>query len=229
MEYLLIIAFAIGLLLFLLGWLRVIIAGFMHHFITGIVSIIPVLNVLVLPSVWHQVYGWVMAGFIGLILAIATWFAGADKQVTVYAKQAGFNLPSPTTTSSSPIAASGDLPKSQQTVEVQLPTTKLSNTNSANTPATSNVTTTTAAMTTGKELPKSALFSMAYKTVETNQLGNYQGQYIRLTQKDRQRYEGKLVSVESNTLTIERRVNGGLFEHKVSFADIVSSEVMTRE
>lgn len=220
MEYLLIIAFAIGLLLFLLSWLRVIIAGFAHHFLTGIVAIIPVVNILVLPSVWHQVYGWVMAGFIGFLLAIATWFAGADKQVYQYAHQAGIELP--VSKSSDPVAV-GDLPENQAAVEVQLPSTpnQAATNSDPNKPA--------APLPTGKELPKNALFSMSYKKVEPQQLADYHGQYIRLMQKDRRQYEGKLLSTDADSLSIERRVNGGLVEHKVSFTDIISSEVMTRE
>lgn len=224
MEYLLIIAFAIGLLLFVLSWLRVIIAGFVHHFLTGIVAIIPVVNVLVLPSVWHQVYGLVMAGFIGLLLAVATWFAGADKQVYQYAQQAGIQLPSKQV--SEPVAT-GVLPPHQDTVAVKLPNAN------TQTPATNTKATDPSKpaepLPTGKELPKTALFSMSYKSVEPKQLIDYQGQYIRLTQKDRRQYEGKLLGTEADSLRIERRVNGGLVEHKVSFADIISSEVMTRE
>ena len=82
---------------------------------------------------------------------------------------------------------------------------------------------------TGSDLPKAALFSMSYKSVAAQQLGEYQGQYIRLTQKDRRQFEGKLLGTAADSLRIERRVNGGLVEHKVSFTDIVSSEVMTRE
>ncbi|WP_298609845.1 hypothetical protein [uncultured Thiothrix sp.] len=225
MEYLLIIAFAIGLFLFLLSWLRVIIAGFVHHFLTGIVAIIPVVNVLVLPSVWHQVYGWVMAGFIGLLLAIATWFAGADNQVYQYAKQAGIQLPSKQVTE--PVAT-GELPAHQETVAVRLPNAN-TQTPTASTTANSDPSKPAEPLPTGKELPKTALFSMSYKSVEPKQLADYQGQYIRLTQKDRRQYEGKLLGTEGDSLRIERRLNGGLVEHKVSFADIISSEVMTRE
>lgn len=222
MEYLLIVAFAIGLLLFLLSWLRVIIAGFAHHFLTGIVAIFPVVNVLVLPSVWHQVYAWVMAGFIGFLLAMATWFAGADKQVYQYAHQAGFELPAKQ--ASSPVST--DLSTDQATVEVKIPSTSTkASTSSANLDPNQPA----QPLPTGKELPKTALFTMSYKTVDTKQLGEYQGQYIRLTQKDRQQYEGKLLGTEAGSLQIERRVNGGLVEHKVSFVDIVSTEVMTRE
>jgi hypothetical protein len=226
-DYLLIVAFAIGLLLFLLSWLRVIIAGFAHHFLTGIVAMVPVLNVLVLPSVWHQVYGWVMAGFIGLLLAIATWFAGADKQVYQYAQQAGIQLP--VRKASEPVA-SGNLPVHQDAVEVRLPINGQAST--ASTQATNDDPSQPAAplpTPTGKDLPKTALFSMSYKKVEPKQLSAYQGQYIRLAQKDRRQYEGKLLSTDADGLTIERRVNGGLVEHKVSFGDIVSSEVMIRE
>ena len=200
MEYLLIIAFAIGLLLFLVSWLRIIIAGFAHHFLTGIVAFIPVVNVLVLPSVWHQVYGWFMAGFIGLLLAIATWFAGADKQVYQHAHQAGFELP--TKQDSTPVAT-GDLPAHQEAVEVKLPAT----TNQTTTSTNDDPNKPAAPLPTGSDLPKAALFSMSYKSVEAKQLGEYQGQYIRLTQKDRRQFEGKLLGTDADSLRIERRVN----------------------
>lgn len=226
MEYLFIIAFAMGLLLFLVSWLRVIIAGFVHHFLTGVVAIIPVVNVLVLPSVWHQVYGWVMAGFIGLLLAIATWFAGADKQVYQYAQQAGIHLP--TQPMSEPVA-SGVLPTRQETAEVTPPPTANPTNTATRSVANDDPNQPASPLPTGKELPKTALFTMAYKTVEPKELASYQGQYVRLTQKDRRQYEGKLLGTEADSLRIERRVNGGLVEHKVSFAEIISSEVMTRE
>lgn len=225
MEYLLIIAFAIGLLLFLISWLRVIIAGFAHHFLTGVVAVMPIANILVLPSVWHQVYGWVMAGFIGLLLAITTWFAGADNQVYQYAKQAGIQLPSKQV--AEPVAT-GELPAHQETIAVKLPNTNPQTTTTSDT-ANNDPSKPASPLPTGKELPKTALFSMSYKSVEPRQLVDYQGQYVRLTQKDRRQYEGKLLGSETDALRIERRVNGGLVEHKVSFADIISSEVMTRE
>lgn len=225
MEYLLIIAFAVGLLLFLLSWLRVIIAGFGHHFLTGIVAILPLANVLVLPSVWHQVYAWVMAGFIGFLLAVATWFAGAGNQVYQYAQQAGIQLP--TKAVSEPVAT-GDLPAHQETVAVKLPNAN-PQTTTANNKADNDPSKPADPLPTGKELPKTALFSMSYQAVEPKQLLDYQGQYVRLTQKDRRQYEGKLLGTDTDALRIERRVNGGLVEHKVSFADIISSEVMTRE
>jgi hypothetical protein len=168
-----------------------------------------------------------MAGFIGLLLAIATWFAGADKQVYQYAQQAGIQLP--VRKASEPVA-SGNLPVHQDAVEVRLPINGQAST--ASTQATNDDPSQPAAplpTPTGKDLPKTALFSMSYKKVEPKQLSAYQGQYIRLAQKDRRQYEGKLLSTDADGLTIERRVNGGLVEHKVSFGDIVSSEVMIRE
>ncbi|TXH68908.1 MAG: hypothetical protein E6Q83_11360 [Thiothrix sp.] len=225
MEYLLIIAFAIGLFLFLLSWLRVIIAGFVHHFLTGVVAIFPVINVLVLPSVWHQVYGWVMAGFIGLLLAIATWFAGADNQVYQYAQQAGIQFP----TAKTDAVVTGDLPSHQETEAVKSSNSIPQTSAKPLTTVTNGSNQAPQPLTAGKELPKTALFSMSYKAVEPQQLAEYQGQYIRLMQKDRRQYEGKLLGTEADSLRIERRVNGGLVEHKVSFADIISSEVMTRE
>lgn len=114
--------------------------------------------------------------FIGLLLAIATWFAGADKQVYQHAHQAGFELP--TKQDSTPVAT-GDLPAHPEAVEVKLPAT----TNQTTTSLNDDPNKPAAPLPTGSDLPKAALFSMSYKSVAAQQLGEYQGQYIRLTQK----------------------------------------------
>lgn len=217
MDYLLVIAFAVGLLLFLLSWLRVTFAGFGHHFLTGLFSLIPVLNVLVLPSLWHRVYGWVMVGTVGLLMAIASWFAGADSSLYRYTADAGFSLPS---------FAAGKSGVTTNTLTLQKKTSDL-----LAAPATPAVDPNqpAAPLPSGKELPKTALYRMSYQPVALTDLGSYQAHYIRITQQDRRSLEGKLLGLDENELTLERRTNGGIIEHKVKLADIATSEVMTKE
>ncbi len=211
MEYLLLGAFGIGLLLFVLSWLRVIFAGFGHHFVTGIVSIVPVLNLLILPSLWHRVHSWVLAGIIGLLVAIGCWYAGADKHVYRYTLNTGMNIPVP----QGSIGTEGlDLNQNNSTQNIVA-------INDNDAPA--------APLPSGKALPKSALYSMSYQETEAANLGQYVGHYIRLTRVDRKRFEGKVLGTDSKGIVIERRINSGVVEQKINFSDITQAEVMKKQ
>lgn len=219
MDYVLISAFAIGLLLFVLSWLRIIFASFGHHFLTGLVSLLPVVNMLILPTVWHKVYGWFLAGLLGLLVAVIAWFAGADKRVHAYTHQAGITIPK----LSSEVVATGDMPI---TTEDNAPN---ASNGSSNLLINSNNSTPAMPLGDGKELPKTALYRMAYQKVNINQLSNHIGQYIRITQINRRTLEGKLLSISNDHLVLERRVNGGLMEQQILKNEIETTEVMTKE
>ena len=211
MEYLLLGAFVIGLLLFVLSWLRVVFAGFGHHFVTGIVSIVPVLNLLVLPSLWHKVHSWVLAGIIGLLVAVGCWFAGADKHVYRYTHSTGLDLHVP----QNGVGTEGlDLNQNNTAHNI-------SESGDSATPA--------APLPSGKALPKSALYSMTYKEADANSLGQYVGHYVRVTRIDRKRVEGKVMGADDRGVVIERRINSGSIEQKINFSDITHAEVMKKQ
>lgn len=215
MEYLLLTAFVIGALLFVASWLRVIFAGFGHHFITGIVSAVPVINLLILPGIWHKVYAWVFTGIIGLLVAVGSWYAGADEHVYRYAHETGISLPAP--------AGEGVL---DSNTRAHLPdsTAEQDAGNSSNdefTPA--------APLPPGQELPKKALYKMTYQKVASNSLGQYIGSYVRITRKDHKTFEGKVLGVTNNGIFVERRSNGGIIEQRVGYDDITHAEVMRKQ
>ncbi len=208
MEYLLLGAFVIGLLLFVLSWLRVIFAGFNHHFITGLFSIVLVLNLLVLPSLWHRVYRWVLTGAIGLLVAIGCWYAGADQHVYRYTHNTDPAAP----TTQGGIGVTGlDLNRDNLTVNAN------GSDNNSVTP-----------VAVGKALPKSALYSMSYQEIASTGLGQYIGHYVRLTRIDRKRFEGKVLAVDDKGVIIERRVDGNILEQRINFNDIKQSEIMKK-
>ena len=95
MEYVLLGALLVGVLLFLAGWLAVVIKGFQRHAVTGVFALIPVLNVVTLPSLWHRVSGWVMVGFVGFLLAIGAWLGGAPTQLQQQAQRFGLGISAP--------------------------------------------------------------------------------------------------------------------------------------
>jgi len=79
MELALTIIAGLGALLFLVSYLSYVASGFKHHFVTGIISALPVLNIVTLPSLWDKSRGKFVIGFIGLVIAAAAWLLGADK------------------------------------------------------------------------------------------------------------------------------------------------------
>ena len=79
MELALTIIAGLGALLFIVSYLSYVASGFRHHFVTGIISALPVLNVVTLPSLWDKSRGKFVIGFIGLVIAAVAWFMGANK------------------------------------------------------------------------------------------------------------------------------------------------------
>ncbi len=200
MEYILVAVFAIGLLLFVLSWLRVIWVGFKHHPMTGLISAIPVVNLLVLPTIWHKVSGWLLLGFIGLLITIMAWFMGAEQRVYRY-NMGGTEA---TTEASS----------TEESSKIDLPLLGGDDGSS---------------LSSGQELPKAALYRMVYKPVTVNELNNYINEYVRISRQDRSQPEGKLLRFADKYLIIERRINEHLDEVRINLDDITQAEVITRE
>ncbi len=176
-----------------------------HHFVTGIVSAVPVLNLLILPVIWHKVYAWVLAGIIGLLIAIGSWYAGAEEHVYRYAAGNGISI-------APPVANKGQIDESTQDKK------KLTDFAAEETPATP--------LAPGQELPRKSLYKMTYQTIGSRSLDQYVGSYVRITRTDRKTFEGKILGPADNGVMIERRVNGGIIEQRVSFGDITAAEVM---
>lgn len=95
MGYVLLGALLLGILLFVIGWLVVVVNGFQRHPVTGLFALIPGLNILTLPSLWHRVSGWVITGFVGLLLAVGAWLGGADAHLYKQAQSLGMNVTPP--------------------------------------------------------------------------------------------------------------------------------------
>lgn len=123
MEYVLPAVLVLGVLLFVISWLIVIAAGFKNHPVTGIVALIPGLNLLILPSIWYRVDAWVITGFVGLLLTVGAWFLGGADQLSQHTQklgaQVGLPMPAPTPAappatpapSNVPAAATVEIPK----------------------------------------------------------------------------------------------------------------------
>ena len=81
MEMALVVLAGIGLLLFIYSFLAYIFAGFKHHPVTGLIAMLPILNIVTLPSLWHMTGRKLLVGFIGLLITAGSWFIGAEQGV----------------------------------------------------------------------------------------------------------------------------------------------------
>ncbi len=73
-----------GVLLLLSGYLGFVFAGFKHHFVTGLISMLPVLNIVTIPALWRNASRKVITSAIGLIIVVASWFLGANTGYNKY-------------------------------------------------------------------------------------------------------------------------------------------------
>ncbi len=76
MSLYLFIAAAIGFTIFILAYLAIVIASFRHHTVTGLIALIPAINLAVLPTIWQKTSKAFPLGILGLGLALATWYSG---------------------------------------------------------------------------------------------------------------------------------------------------------
>lgn len=67
---------ALSALLFIVFYGRIIITAFRHHVITGLISFVPALNLLILPSIWDKIGRSFVASVMCLAIAISTWHFG---------------------------------------------------------------------------------------------------------------------------------------------------------
>ena len=206
MQLAILILAGLGALLFIISYLGYVISGFKHHFVTGLISILPVLNVITLPSLWDKSSRKFIIGFIGLIIFIVAWFLGADKGIQ--------NLISGrTNTSNETVITSPN--------NSQLKTTNKIPENSA--PTISNRTT---ALNQGNmlNLPNKALYRMGFEVVPVSQISTLQGRIVQITKTDNSQVEGRIKSVSPGSVVLE-----GLFENELPIASIKQLKLMVKK
>ena len=79
MTLTLFIVAATGLAIFLIAYLRIVIASFRHHAVTGLISIVPGINLAVLPTVWAKMSKVFSLSVLGLAMALGGWYAGGNQ------------------------------------------------------------------------------------------------------------------------------------------------------
>ncbi|UOG92208.1 MAG: hypothetical protein L3K52_00395 [Candidatus Thiothrix sulfatifontis] len=233
MEYVLLGVLLLGAVLFLLGWLVMAGICFQRHPVTGVVALIPGVNLLTLPAMWHRVGGWVITSFIGVLLAAVAWFAGANQHVYRQAQAMGMNVSAPVSAAppaveipaaAAPVTHTIDIPAN---VRIEQPAVVAAAVTPAPVPAPPPKPADVLAG--AKSLPANALYHVVFKPIELGKLSENSGQYVRITQKDGRKREGKLITTSASEIGLEERLEGGTVTRTLKIADIREVAVMTHE
>lgn len=221
MEYVLLGALILGILLFTIGWLVVIVQGFQRHPLVGLFTLIPGLNLITIPALWHRVSGWVITGLIGLLMSIGAWLAGADnhlfKQLHSFglsaAPQATATTPATPTQAAPPAQAAAPAPiPPKEAMPLALPASNTGATvpvqageeaKTGDAAPQQTTAETPLALPPARELPDKPLYRIVFKALPVGKLPEQIGEYVRITQTNGQQLEGKLLKASSTEITLE--------------------------
>lgn len=220
MELALTIIAGIGVLLFLIGYLGFVVAGFKHHFVTGIISALPVLNIVTIPALWHKVSKKFLLSILGIALVGGSWFMGADKGInktiaklkgekvqlignTTNSNQTSLNInraTSSTTIASAPSSQTFSNPYTEKQRYIDE----------------SNVI----------PLPSKALYSVRFEAIPLNNISALKGRTIQIVTKDNQLYEGQVTALSTSSIVVQPR---GSVANELPIANIKQLRLMVKK
>lgn len=166
----------IGFIIFIFNYGRIIIASFKHHIVTGLISLVPGINIVVLPTIWARIGNAFVISIIGLALATCGWIMGGKVAIN--------QLLSPSTTATSITPSNADQPQASH-------------------PA--NDTSTTNSSFKQLPLPNKALYQLRYQTINLQTTALNVSEQLRITLKDGNRFEGRLIEAIDETITINQK------------------------
>lgn len=208
MQIALIILFGLGVLLFLLCFLGYALSAFRHHFVTGLISLLPVLNIITLPSLWDKNSNKFFIGLIGLILLSVSWFFGADK----YVKDL--------------ISGNSDLLTQDADNTRNKPVNSLNTTAENETTQINNKSTRKFSLIESNmvELPQKALYKMQFEVIPVDQIPVLQGRIVQITTSNNEFTEGRIKSIAPGSIVLE-----GIFENEIPIASIKQLKLMVKK
>lgn len=205
MENALTIMAVLGGLLFVFSFVKYALIGFRYHPVTGLLALIPVINLITLPTLMDgKVIRTIIIGIIGLLLAVASWFLGADKSLyrhistlrgqpmmtTIEQKTQGKSLISSTNNSAE--------------LSPQFQTTHATK-NGISATTNSSVETQTAPQPVYLvNLPKQALYSIEFVDASTEKLNTLVGRVVRITTSKNSTVEGRVQKATTSSVFINR-------------------------
>lgn len=208
MELALIIIAGFGILLFLIGYLAFILAGFRQNFVTGIISALPVLNIVTVPALWHKASKKLMISVLGVIMVATSWFLGADtkiKSLLFHSNNTGIQASMGGTRyqggmqNATPSSNVAQAP--QQVVGSTVIRPLIDDAETAANPfANIQRMIDESEM---LELPLKALYKLSFENIPVNKVTTLKGRVIQLIAKDNQVIEGRISNVTNNSIFLQ--------------------------
>lgn len=205
MQLALTILAGFGALLFIFSFLAYVVSGFKHHFVTGLIAALPVLNIVTLPSLWDKNSGKFFAGFIGLIITAGAWFMGADEGVQNLVSRQGFSNNREIVVAT----ASNNSPQTSGTATSRSPK-KINNTVFNESKMT--------------DLPNKALYKMGFDVVPVSKIGALQGRIVQIIKTNNEQVEGRIKRISASSVVLD-----GLFENELPIASIKQLKLMVKK
>jgi hypothetical protein len=190
---------AIGIFLFSISYFKFAYEGFRHHFITGLLALLPVINLIALPTLWDRTRSMLVVGLVGLIAAIIAWFAGADKAFEAVRSDRN-----------TPIAAT-------QTIPGTAGISTIVNNESQN-----GSTETFLSL-----LPGKALYRLDFESASPNQIRSFAGRIVRITSSDHTVTDGRIQNFTQSSVFIEQPGDGNI-AYELMLSNIKSIDVMVK-
>ncbi len=190
---------AIGIFLFSISYIKFAYEGFRHHFVTGLLALIPVINLIALPTLWDRTRSMLVVGLVGLIAAIVAWFAGADKAFEAVR-----------TDRNTPIAATQTIPG-----------------NAGISTIITNEKQNGSAETFLSLLPGKALYRLDFESASPNQIRSFAGRIVRITSNDHTVTDGRIQNFTQSSVFIEQPGDGNI-AYELMLSNIKSIDVMVK-
>ncbi len=190
MSLLLFILTAIGLLIFLFAYLTLVIASFKHHTVTGLISLIPGINLVVLPTILAKTGKAFPISILGIGIALIAWYTGGSQYFDNYFK---------------PVAP----PIEQSAInKAGIKKTASHEANKANiAKSTPHQTPSVTHKTKEFPLPSKPLYYIVYTPVNMSELDKLIDQHIRIKLIDDRELEGKNIKTTETSLLLETYTN----------------------
>jgi len=211
MENALTIIAVLGGLLFVYSFIKYALTGFRYHPVTGLLALIPVVNIITLPTLMDsKIIRLIIVGVIGLSLAIAAWFLGADKSIYQHISALrGQSAPISTTN----IAANREQNTRMATTAmapVVQSTPSIKNNPSAETIVASSHEQIAPKPVHLVNLPKQALYNMLFIDAPVQQLSTLKGRIVRIITREDSVIEGRLQKASSSSVFITKTGDGNI-------------------
>ncbi|MCK5897050.1 MAG: hypothetical protein KAG20_09600 [Cocleimonas sp.] len=200
MENALSIIAVLGGLLFVFSFVKYVLTGFRYHPVTGLLALIPVINVITLPTLMDgKIIRVILLGILGLMFSIGAWFLGADKSlyrhISILRGQSTF------------ISGTQSGNQESQAMTSNMGVTSSGQPSSANVAPSSNNQPAVPQPVYFVNLPKHALYNMTFIDAPVDKISTLQGRTVQIITLKNTVAEGRLEKATTSSVFVLQKKN----------------------